>query len=81
MKQKISKEQVIKDLRGLFAPISENSRTKFGDKSFLIDKIDYERYDVIAKLQDYFSDKVIDGGAIKISPITLRFTVLEVADI
>ena len=81
MKTQVSKEQAYSELKELFAPVNEESCTRFGDYSFLIDKIDYERFDVIGMLRNYFQDKVIEGCAVEVSPTTLRFTVFKIIDL
>lgn len=44
----------------------------------MIAKQKFERYEVISKLQDYFKDKVIEGGYLEVSPITFVHTTFEV---
>lgn len=82
---KISRKQVISDLRGLFGLPAEGKRLDEGGcsfcnekendtASFSIDKKHYERYEVLAKLNDYFADKVIEGGWCRVENITLVWT-------
>ena len=45
---------------------------------FYVNKLHYERGEVIGKLQEYFRDKVIDGGQCRIDGITFVFTTLYI---
>ena len=73
----ISKEQAIQDLEALFG-ISGKSMSKRNGDCFLIDKREYERYEVIEKLINYFSSHSLDNGlGCKVSRITLLYTTFE----
>ena len=76
---KIPIKEVIVDIKSLFGLNEEN---KFGsmenEDKFYINKQHFERFEVIGKLQNYFEDKFIDGGYVKVSPITMIFTSFEV---
>lgn len=77
--KKTTIEKVVSDLRVLFNLNSKDNNTSFEDKNkFLINKQDFERFETIQKLQNYFIDKVIDGGYLELSPITMVFTSFEV---
>lgn len=74
----INKEQAIQDLEELFG-ISEKSLSKRNGNCFLIDKREYERFEVIEKLMDYFSSRSLDNGqGCKVSNITLLYTTFEI---
>jgi hypothetical protein len=83
MKTKVSIDNVILDLKTEFQiseqPTELNASFLSGRK-FNIDKRKFERGDVIEKLQNYFSDKVIDGGYLKVGNITFVFTDFEVCE-
>lgn len=70
---------VVKDLTELF---SLNEVNEFGSmvnkNKFYIDKRHFERFEVISKLQEYFRDKVIDGGYLSVDSVTFVFTIFEV---
>lgn len=77
----ISKEQAIQDLENLFG-ISESSLSKRNGNLFLIDKREYERFEVIDKLTEYFSSRCLDNGqGCKISNITLLYTAFEITKV
>ena len=86
--KKITTKQIIEDLKELFE-INNYSKEEgfrnfciegqnFIPAKFLIDKRKFERLQVIDMLQNYFSDKVIDGGYVEISPITFVHTEFEI---
>lgn len=81
----IPRSQVISDLRDLFGLPSEGKRkddtgcsfctVKENDTAdFCIDKKHFERYEVLQKLNEYFADKVIDGGWCRVDNITFVWT-------
>lgn len=81
----IPRSQVISDLRDLFGLPSEGMRkddtgcsfctVKENDTAdFSIDKKHFERYEVLQKLNEYFADKVIDGGWCRVDNITFVWT-------
>lgn len=43
--------------------------------TFIVNKQYLERFEVIDRLQEFFADKVIDGGQCRIDNITFVFTV------
>lgn len=55
MKQEISVEKAIRDLREIFG-LNKETKSLQDDNWFMIIKTEFERYDVISKLQEYFSD-------------------------
>lgn len=75
MKQEVTVEQAIKDLRVLFGLDKEGTRSIQNDKRFMIIKTEYERYEVIEMLQEYFADKALpDGWGCSIDALTLLWT-------
>ena len=80
MKARVSIQQAISEIEKIFGCTETNQYHEVGKGAFLIDKQKFERYEVIEKLQEYFADKVIDGGGCWISPITFVFTSIEIAD-
>ena len=83
-KQQIEIKQVVSDLEKLFEigeRTAENqSMVSREGKKFLIDKRKFERLQVIDMLQEYFADKVIKGGYLEVSLITLVFTTFEIKE-
>lgn len=84
-KTTIPRLQVISDLRDLFGLPADGMRkddagcsfctVKENDTAdFSIDKKHFERYEVLQKLNEYFADKVIDGGWCRVANITFVFT-------
>ena len=74
----ISISEAIADIRKLFN-IEGNSLSINNDNGcFMIDKRECTRYETINRLQDYFTDKYIDGGQCRIEPITLLWTVFYI---
>lgn len=80
MKSKVTIQQAIADIEKIFGFNESNQYHTIGNRSFLIDKNKFERFEVIGRLQEYFADKSIEGGGCWISPITFVFTKIEVAD-
>ena len=82
MKKEITPEQCISDIRALFNLDKEGTLSKEDKGIFLIDKREFERFDTILKLQEYFDDKMlIPGWCVCIEPITLLFTTFSVTPI
>lgn len=87
--EKVSIEKATEDLKGIFNAVtfaefkkkgehlSWYNVTEDGEVTFYIDKQRCERLEVIERLQEYFADKVIDGGYCSVSPITLVWTTFE----
>ncbi|MBQ3765871.1 MAG: hypothetical protein II874_03955 [Bacteroidales bacterium] len=76
-KKQITIEQAVSDCRALFnIPGSAHSKEEKGH--FLIDKREFERFEVVNKLMDYFRDKAIIGGGCFIEPITLLWTAFTI---
>lgn len=72
-------KEVIVDIKSLFGLNKENDFGSMESEGrFFIKKQHFERFEVIEKLQDYFKDKIIADGYIKVSPITIAFTSFEV---
>lgn len=77
MKSIISREKAINDIREIFY-IGEN-RSAENNGRFIISKLDYERFDVMMKLCEYFSDKVLEKDyKCVVSPITMLYTIFEI---
>ena len=81
-KIKVKPEQAIQELKEIFE-IKEDAGFKDGvsfqsEGKFYINKRHLERYEVIGILQDYFADKVIEGGYVEVDPITLIYTTFEI---
>lgn len=77
-KQEISVEKAIQDLHNLFKLDKEGSKSIRDDKTFMIIKTEFDRFEVIKKLQDYFKDKMLPAGwECAIDNITLLWTTFE----
>ena len=80
---RLTKRQAVDAIKELFN-INGESKSTFeevdGRTTFLIFKGEYERLEVIDKLMDYFSDKFVEDGQVRITPITLVFTEVCVED-
>lgn len=80
----ITKQQAIADLEKIFNTRSWESREdgkSFADKGdFFIDKRDCERYEVMAKLEEYFKDNTIKDGQCRVESTTLLWTVFHIED-
>ena len=73
-KKQITIEQAVSDCRALFnIPGSAHSKEEKGH--FLIDKREFERFEVVNKLMDYFRDKAIIGGGCFIALLWTAFTI------
>jgi len=81
MKTEVSIEQCVVDLDALFniTPDVKGSSMRYGNK-YMINKQDFERLMAIDMLQEYFADKVIDGGYLKVDGITFVFTTFEIIE-
>jgi len=73
-KQKVSIEKTISDLKELFKTENNQFGTTENEGNFYINKKQFERFQVINMLQNYFSDKFIDGGYCSVGNITMVFT-------
>lgn len=80
MKTTVSMQQAISDIEKIFGYNEDSQYHTVGKGDFLIDKRKFSRFEVIDKLQEYFADKVIEGGGCYISPITFVFTSIEIAN-
>lgn len=89
--EKVTIEKAKKDLIAIFGAVSaeefrkrkehlswysENSENEDG-VTFFIDKNITERGEVFEKLQEYFGERVIEGGYCELSPITFVWTSFE----
>ena len=81
VKKQIEINQVISDLEALFK-IGENSGFKSmrNGRKFFINKQQFERFEVIGMLQEYFADKFIEGGYLLVDSITFVFTSFEILE-
>lgn len=75
--KQITIEQAVEACRKMFK-ISESSLSKEENGHFMIDKREFERFEVVGKLMDYFENKNIVGGQCAIEPITLLWTVFVI---
>ena len=86
MSKKISRQEAVLALKELFDYEGHKESkqvivVEHDDKTtFMIDKRYLEMYEVIHKLQDFFSDKVIDKGQCRIENITLVWTTFFIED-
>lgn len=77
-KQEISVEKAIQDLHNLFELDKKESKSIRDDKTFMIIKTEFNRFEVIKKLLDYFKDKMLPvGWGCEIESITLLWTTFE----
>lgn len=77
--KKLPIKKVISDLQDIFDVKNEENNSTGTDKgTFAIDKNHMSRLRVIAKLQEYFLDKTIDGGFLKVANITFVFTTFQI---
>lgn len=79
-KKKIKIKDVINDLKLLFNTENNDFGTIESDGKFYIQKKQFDRFSVIDKLQNYFSDKFIDGGYCSVGNITMVFTTFEILE-
>lgn len=86
MKKKITLQEAFDGIKGLFdlVPFGQHEGHKSfytqkedGTATFFFDKNQYWRDEVINRLAEYFSDKVIDGGQCRIDSITLVWTTVH----
>ena len=82
MREKITKEQAIDDLRKLFNTTSFEDRKygrSFNDEGdFFIDRKECGFYSVLQKLMEYFSDKVITDGICRVEATSIRWTMFHI---
>lgn len=80
-KKEVSVENAIIDLREIFG-LNQETKSRQKDNWFMIAKTEFERYEVISKLQEYFKDKVLPAGwGCVIGNITLFWTEFELKKI
>ena len=88
MSEKISKQEAIDAIKGMFSLVEFEKRKpglsfymeKNGNADFFFDKQQYEREEVVDNLRRYFMEKDIEGGMCKIDAITLVWTHVSVID-
>lgn len=84
--KRFTKQETVEALKKLFdyETNKENRAVvvseKDGTTTFMVNKMYMERYEVITKLQQFFEDKVVENGQVRIEGITLVFTVFHVED-
>lgn len=82
----LTKQETIEALKGLFdyETHKENRDVmvseKDGSAAFMVHKTYLDRYEVIGKLQEFFSDKYIVGGQCRVDGITLVWTMFHIED-
>lgn len=79
--QKITKQDAINAIIDIFK-LKESELSKYSVKddnaSFLIDKREFERFEVIDKLQEFFADKNIIDGQCRIDSLTFLYTSVKI---
>ena len=76
MRNQVSKSQAIIEFKKMF-DIGDN-QSMYNDDSFLINKSDYTRLEVVSKLCKWFENNEINGFYVIIKPITLLYTRFEI---
>ena len=76
MRNQVSKSQAIIEFKKMF-DIGDN-QSMYNDDSFLINKSDYTRQEVVSKLCKWFENNEINGFYVIIKPITLLYTRFEI---
>lgn len=82
----ITKQEAVEALKELFDYKNNKDNKnvmvseKDGTTTFMVNKSFLERYEVVGKLQDFFSDKVIDGGQCRVDSITFVWTMFKIED-
>lgn len=75
--QKITKQDAINAIIDMFK-LKESELSKYSIKddnsSFLIDKREFNRFEVIDKLKEFFADKNIIDGQCRIGSLTILYT-------
>ena len=56
------------------------SKKENGNVTFMFDKRQYTRDDVIGKLVEYFEDKIIVGGQVRVESMTFVWTTVLIED-
>lgn len=86
--EKLTKQETVEALKELF-DYKNNKESKNvlvvenkeeGRTTFMVNKQYMERLEVISKLQEFFSDKVIDNGQCRVDNITFVFTAFFIED-
>lgn len=85
-KTKITKEEAVLQMKHLFGYENDDSRRVMvsengGVTTFMVNKEYMTRLDVVSRLRDFFSDKVIDGGLCRIDNMTLVYTIVTIDDL
>lgn len=89
--EKVTIEKAKNDLIEIFGAVSAEEFRKRKEHlnwynehrdgaNFFIDKNVTERGEVFEKLQEYFEERVIEGGYCTVSPITLVWTTFELKE-
>ena len=75
MINQVSKSQAIIEFKKMFD--IGNNQSMYNDDSFLINKSDYTRQQVVSKLCKWFENNEINSFYVIIKPITLLYTKFE----
>lgn len=84
--EKLTKQETVEALKRLFDYENHKEKNevmvseKDGTTTFMVNKMYMERYEVITKLQQFFKDKVVENGQVRLESITFVFTVFHVED-
>lgn len=82
----LTKQETVEALKRLFDYENHKEKNevmvseKDGTTTFMVNKMYMERYEVITKLQQFFKDKVVENGQVRLESITFVFTVFHVKD-
>lgn len=76
MINQVSKSQAIIEFKKMFD--IGNNQSMYNDDSFLINKSDYTRQQVVSKLCKWFENNEINSFYVIIKPITLLYTKFEI---
>lgn len=86
--EKITIEKATQDLKEIFNAVTVDEfrngdhlswyKMENGESFFFIDKQRHERGETIEILQNYFADKVIDGGYCTLDAISFVWTTFEI---
>lgn len=73
-----TKETIVSELREHFNIGKEGILSFETNGKFGIHKQEFERFDVIAVLENYFKNVVVQEGYVEVDPITFVFTTFKV---
>lgn len=84
--EELTKQETVEALKRLFDYENHKEKNevmvseKYGTTTFMVNKMYMERYEVITKLQQFFEDKVVENGQVRLESTTFVFTVFHVED-